>query len=306
MAKVLITGGTGLIGKKLSKELIVNGHEVVHLSRSTSGNKNGIPTYKWDINSMQIDLAAFEGVDSIIHLAGAGIADKSWTEERKIEIVESRVKSAELLKKGCEETNTKLKSYISASAIGWYPLIISDQTFDEESPAGNGFLAEVCEKWEASSHLFNDIAEKVARLRIGLVLSKDGGALPQMSLPVKYFVGAAIGNGNQAMPWIHIADISNMFIHVLEKSLAGTYNAVGPENATNEEFMQTVADVLDKPILLPNVPEFVLKIIFGGKADLISKGVRVSSQKIKTTGFTYQYPTLNTALSHLYLSTEND
>jgi uncharacterized protein (TIGR01777 family) len=304
MAKVLITGGTGLIGKALSKELLNNGHEVVHLSRTAEGLKNGISTYKWDINSMQIDLKAFEGIDSIIHLAGAGIADKPWSADRKVEIVESRVNSAKLLKQGCIDTNTKLKSYISASAIGWYPLIISEETFDETSPAGDGFLAEVCKQWEASSELFNDIAHQVARLRIGIVLAKDGGALPQMSLPVKLFVGAAVGHGTQAMPWIHLNDVSKMFLHVLENELTGTYNAVGPENATNEEFMQTIADVLEKPMLLPNVPEFVLKLIFGGKANLISKGVRVSSQKIKETGFSYEYPTLNTALSHLFLSKE--
>ena len=251
---------------------------------------------------MQIDLKAFEGIDSIIHLAGAGIADKPWSADRKVEIVESRVNSAKLLKQGCIDTNTKLKSYISASAIGWYPLIISEETFDETSPAGDGFLAEVCKQWEASSELFNDIAHQVARLRIGIVLAKDGGALPQMSLPVKLFVGAAVGHGTQAMPWIHLSDVSKMFLHVLENELTGTYNAVGPENATNEEFMQTIADVLEKPMLLPNVPEFVLKLIFGGKANLISKGVRVSSQKIKETGFSYEYPTLNTALSHLFLA----
>lgn len=304
MAKVLITGGTGLIGKVLSKQLLASGHEVVHLSRTVEGVENGISTYKWDINTMHIDLKAFENIDSIIHLAGAGIADKPWTAERKTEIVESRVKSAELLKQGCIKSNTNLKSYISASAIGWYPLIISDETFDENSPAGDGFLAEVCKQWEASSELFNDIAENVARLRIGIVLAKDGGALPQMALPVKLFAGAAVGQGTQAMPWIHINDISNMFIHVLENGLSGTYNAVGPENATNEEFMQTIADVLDKPMFLPNIPEFVLKLIFGGKADLVSKGVRVSSNKIKQTGFSYEYPTLNTALSHLFLSKE--
>jgi uncharacterized protein len=299
MAKVLITGGTGLIGNTLTDILIKKGHEVAHLSRSAKQNGE-VKTYQWDLDTMTIDTAAFRNIDSIIHLAGAGIADKAWTDERKKEIIDSRVKAAELLKQGCDKEGVKLQSYISASAIGWYPLIISEQTFNEESPAGKGFLAEVCQLWEQSADQFNEIAKHVAKVRIGIVLAKDGGALPQMALPVKLFAGAPIGKGSQAMPWIHIQDVASMFLHVLEKQLDGIYNAVGPENATNAEFMQTIADVLDKPMLLPNVPEFMVKLLFGGKADLITKGVKISSEKIKKTHFVYEYPTLNTALSNLF------
>lgn len=299
MTKVLITGGNGLIGQQLSKILSSKGYEVSHLSRKP--NLAGeIPTFEWDIENMTIDAKALENVDSVIHLAGAGIADKSWTKARKKEIISSRVNGAELILDACKKNDIRLKSFISASAIGWYPLIISNKTFVEEDQPGNGFLAEVCQLWESSADKFEEIAEHVAKIRIGIVLSNNGGALPTMSLPVKFFVGAAIGNGKQAMPWIHINDICEMFVHILENKLNGVFNGVGPENATNQEFMQTVADVLDKPMLLPNVPEFFIKLIFGPKADLITKGVKISSEKIKSTHFQYEFPTLNTALSHLF------
>ena len=298
MAKILVTGGTGLIGNALVPLLLKSGHEVVLLSRNPSNNK--VPTYQWDIDSMTIDHKAFTGIDSIIHLAGAGIADKPWTKARKQEIIDSRVKSAELLKNTCEELGLKLKSFISASAIGWYPLIISDKEFTEEDDPGKGYLSEVCKLWEESADSFDGVAEHIAKVRIGLVLCKQGGALPQMSLPVKLYVGSPIGNGKQAMPWIHVKDISRVFIHILENKLSGVYNGVGPENATNEEFMQTIADVLDRPMILPKVPEFIIKLLFGGKADLITKGVKVSSKKLKASDFTYNYPTLNTALTDIY------
>lgn len=299
MTKVLITGGNGMIGKQLTKILMSLGYEVVHLSRDR--NSDGVvQVYEWNIEQMLIDPKALIGVDSVIHLAGAGIADKPWTDERKKEIIDSRVRGAELILRECKNQGIKLKSFISASAIGWYPLIISNETYTEESQPGEGFLSEVCKLWEASADQFQEVAESVAKIRIGIVLCKDGGALPTMALPVKYFLGAVIGNGKQAMPWIHLRDVCHIFAHVLEHKLSGVYNAVGPENATNQEFMQTLADVLDKPMLLPNVPEFAIKMVFGPKADLITKGVKISSDKIKSTDFHYEYPTLNTALSEIF------
>jgi len=299
MSKVLITGGKGLIGRPLTQLLLENNHEVVHVSRSPSKDDK-IKTYCWDLDRMQLDKDALQGVDVIIHLAGAGIVDKPWTEERKKEILTSRTQGASLLKETCENENIRLKSFISASAIGWYPLIISDKIYTEDNEPGSGFLSNVCVAWEKSADEFSSIANHVSKVRIGIVLAKEGGALPQMTLPIKRYIGAPIGVGTQAMPWIHSKDVCNIFLHIMEKELSGVYNAVGPENATNEEFMQTIADVIDKPMLLPNVPEFLIKLLLGGKADLITKGVRVSSDRIKAEGFLYEFPTLNTALGDIY------
>jgi uncharacterized protein (TIGR01777 family) len=303
MAKVLITGGTGAIGKRLTEMLIEDGHEVVHTSRSPGGLKN-IPTYQWDVKAGTMDPKALEGVNSIIHLAGAGIADKPWTDERKQEIIDSRVASAKLLLKTCKAQNITLDHFISASAIGWYPLILSDKMYNEESEAGDGFLAEVCRLWEESADAFKGVAAHVSKIRIGLVLAKDEGALKEISLPVKYYAAAGLGKGQQYMSWIHKTDVCRVFQHVLDNQLDGVYNAVGPDPTRNEDFMQILADVMEKPMFLPNVPEVVIRLLFGDKADLVLKGVPLSSEKIQKTGFTFDYPTLNSALMHIYSDAE--
>lgn len=299
MAKVLITGGTGAIGQRLTEMLLENKHEVVHTSRS-AGGVMGVPTFKWDVKAGTMDPKALEGVNAIIHLAGAGIADKPWTDERRQEIIDSRVASARLLLKTCEAENIELDHFISASAIGWYPLIVSDQVRNEESEAGDGFLAEVCKLWEASADEFNKVAKHVSKIRIGLVLAKGEGALKEISLPVKYYAAAGLGKGEQYMSWIHKTDVCRIFQHVLEEQLDGVYNAVGPDPTKNQDFMQILADVMEKPMFLPNVPEFIIRLMFGEKADLVLKGVPLSSEKIQKTGFFFDYPTLNSALMQIY------
>lgn len=283
----------------LTNMLLEQGHKVHHLSRSASQD-GPVPTFQWDIEAKTMDPKALKGVEHIIHLAGAGIADKPWTAKRKQEIVDSRVESAELLRSTCEKEGIKLKSFISASAIGWYPLEISDKTFTEDEPAANGFLGEVCSKWEAAADKFEDISSRVVKLRIGLVLCKGRGALKQIELPVRYYAAAGLGTGEQAMSWIHLTDVCRMFIHSLDNNLKGVYNAVGPDTITNQDFMQILSDVMERPMLLPNVPEFVIKMIFGGKAELVLKGVKLSASKIQKTGFAFDYPTLNSALMHIY------
>lgn len=248
-----------------------------------------------------MDEEALKGVDTVIHLAGSGLADQKWTEERKKNIVDSRVKSADLIRETCQRLDIRLNHFISASAIGWYPLEISEESYDEEAPAGEGFVANVCKQWEASADRLEDVAEHVTKVRIGLVLDRTSGVLAQVSVPVKYYFGAGLGTGKQAMPWIHVQDACNAFKHIMDNKLTGIYNAVGPENATNMDFMQTLADVTEKPLFLPNIPEFVIRTMFGPKADLILKGVPISSRKIQETGFMFEFPTLNTALSDLYL-----
>ncbi len=299
MTKVLITGGTGMIGAPLTELLLNVGYEVIHLSRTVTGEER-VPTYSWNLNTKQIDPRAFNGIDSIIHLAGAGIANKPWSANRKQEIIDSRVETAKMLFDGCDKNNVNLKNFISASAIGYYPLTISDLVYKEDSPSGTGFLADVCKKWEDAADEFKTVAENVSKIRIGLVLGKDKGALKQIALPVRFYAAAGLGKGYQSMAWIHVHDVSRIFVHALQQNLNGVYNAVGPETVINQDFMQILADVMEKPLLLPNVPEFLIKLVFGEKSDLILKGVKLSSKKIQSTGFDFDYPTLNSALMQIY------
>jgi uncharacterized protein (TIGR01777 family) len=301
MAKVLITGGTGLVGMALSELLTSSGIEVNHLSRRLTGDEV-YPTYLWDLAAGTIDPKAFEGVDRIVHLAGAPISDEKWTAERKQEILDSRIKSASLLQSKCEELNIKLKQFISASAIGWYPLILSEDVHSEASEIGTGFLADVCKEWEEAADRFEGIADKIVKLRIGLVLTKNAGALTQNSRPIRFYLGAGLGSGKQYMSWIHLSDVARIFEHTIQQNLSGVYNAVGPEPTNNQEFMQTLADVMDKPILLPNAPEFVIRLLFGPAAELVLRGVPLSSKKIRDTGFEFLYPTLNSSLFDIYWS----
>ena len=288
-----------MIGTPLTHLLLDAGHEVVHMSRTVDGTES-VPTYQWNVEAGTMDKKALEGVRAVIHLAGAGIADKPWTESRKQEILDSRVKTAELLLSAIKEEGIRLDCFISASAIGWYPLEISDKTYREDHPPADGFLGKVCKAWEDAADAFEDVAERVVKLRIGLVLSRGQGALKQIALPVRFYVAAGLGSGEQAMSWIHIQDVCRMFQHSLENDLVGVYNAVGPDTITNEDFMQILADVMEKPLILPNIPEFIIRALFGAKAELVLKGVKLSSSKILETGFEFDYPTLNSALMHIY------
>ena len=288
-----------MIGNKLTELLIASGHSVGHLNRTATTN-GGIPTFHWDPLNGEIDDKSLQGVEVIIHLAGAGIADERWTKDRKKEIIDSRVKGAQMLFDACKRKDIMLKNFISSSAVGWYPLIISDNRYDESSPPGTGFLAEVCQAWEKSADQFEEVAQVVTKLRVGLVLSKDGGVLSQIARPIRFYAGATLGSGRQYMSWVHISDVCGMFKHVMENNLGGVYNAVGPEPMKNAEFIQTIADVMDKPILLPRIPEFILRTIFGESANLVIKGVPISSKKIHSTGYEFDFPTLNSALFNIY------
>ena len=294
----MITGASGLIGKRLTELLLQKGHQVSHLGRKKS---NGlVPSYVWDVKGGTIDINALKGIDTIIHLAGAGIADKPWTKERKREILESRTQSTQLLHKTLQQNPNSVKAFISASAIGYYGFEASDKTFTENSEAGIDFLASVTRQWEEEVEKLKTLSLRVAKIRIGIVLSTEGGALKPMLLPIKYFVGSPLGSGKQWMSWIHMDDLCAMFIHIAEnEKLDGVYNATSPTASTNAEFTKAVAAVLKRPIWLPNVPEFVLTILLGEMASLITQGSKVSSKKIQESGFVFQYPTLEGALENL-------
>ena len=300
MAKnILLAEGTGLVGEQLIAKLLADGHQVAILARRPT-KIAGVKTFIWDVYQQTIDQDAFEGVDTVINLTGEGIADKSWTDERKEKIIASRVKSAELIFNGIQKTGNAVKSYISASAVGFYA-DRGDEILDEESAAGTGFLADCCKAWENAADQGIALGIRVVKIRIGLVLSANGGALVAMEKPVKYFAGAALGSGKQWMPWIHMDDLVAIFAKaVTATDMFDTYNAASPSPVTNKTFTKILAKVLHRPTWPFNVPEFVLKTILGEMSILPLMSSNTSSQKILATGFQFKYLTLESALKAIY------
>ncbi len=299
MLNILISGGTGLVGKHLSKKLKEKGYSVAILSR-TSKKDTDIPTYSWDIEKKQIDKEAIETADCIIHLAGASIAEKRWTAKRKQLIIDSRVKSGQLIFDKVKENKNKLKVFISASAIGYYGAITSDKVFTEADLPAYDFLGETCKQWEGVADRFEELGIRTVKIRTGVVLSKQGGALEKMTTTVKMGIGSPLGSGKQYMPWIHIDDLCGIYIKAIEDAqMNGAYNAVAPNHKTNSDFTKEMARVLKKPLWLPNVPSIALKIIFGSMSAIILKGSRVSSEKIRAAGYSFIFPDLEGALIDL-------
>jgi uncharacterized protein (TIGR01777 family) len=294
--KILITGGTGLIGNHLRKLLSEKNYDVSVLSRS-AGNKK---SFQWSIENNFIDLSAFQKTGTIIHLAGTPLADGRWTEKRKKEIIDSRVKSAALIFETLKANPHEIKTFISASAIGIYG-DSGDEWMDETHPASSDFLGETCKQWEAATNRFSELGIRVVVIRIGIILSKDGGALPQMSQPIKILGGSPLGSGKQFMSWIHIDDLGRIFLKAIEdERMHGVYNAVAPHPVTNKEFIKLLTRTLHRPFFPIRVPAFILKWILGEKAKMVLNGQRVSSKKIQGTDFKFQFEKLEGALNDVY------
>ena len=291
MAKIVITGGTGLVGKRLTALLIDRKHEVRILSRNPK-DKN---EFKWDVSKGFVDEKAIENIDYIIHLAGAGIADKRWTKERKEVIVNSRVATANLLFNKIKEQKIALKGFISASGSNYYGAQTTEKIYKESAPVGTDFLGEVCRKWEAAAHQFKDLNIPVTILRTGVVLSKTGGALEKMRTPIV----SPLGSGNQYMAWIHIDDLCEIYIKAVEGVLTGVYNTVSPESHTSKTFSKTLARAIKRPYLPIAVPGFLLKLVFGELAIILLEGSRLSSYKLEKKGFVFKYKELESALESL-------
>ena len=294
---VLISGGSGLVGMKLSKLLADKGHHVAHLSRNPT--KGVYPSFYWDVKKMEIDEQAVKEADVIIHLAGASVAGKRWSQEWKKEIYDSRIDSTQLLYESVKKYNPQLTKFISASAIGFYGWDTGDQVVTELQEKGEGFLADVVEDWEKEVKKFKDLGIKTSLLRIGIVLSTEGGALVEMKRPIDWGLGAPLGSGKQLMSWIHIDDLCQQFIHLMESQAEGIYNGVAPQPVTNKQFTKQLAKALSKPCFLPNVPPFMLSLIVGEMAVILLGGNRVSSKKIEDTGFNFRFPSLDSALKDL-------
>lgn len=294
MKNVLITGGSGLIGQKITALLEERGYAVAWLSRSLQDRKSFI----WQVEKGAIDSGAIEWADAIIHLAGAGVADKRWTDERKKAILESRTKSTRILFDAIEKATNKPSTFISASAVGYYGFNTGTHLMTESSEPGSDFLAEVVMAWEEEVRKMEELQLRTVMLRIGIVLDQEGGALKEMMKPP---VAAPLGSGDQWMSWIHSADLAKMFAFALEKTtLQGTFNAVGPNPATNQELTKLAAEAIGKPYIGLGVPKFMLQLILGEMAAMVLGGNRVSSQKIQKAGFEFDCPQLKEALRDLY------
>lgn len=291
--KVLISGGTGLVGQAIAKLLIEKNYEVAILSRRK--NIDGIQSFFWDYENDELDIEAIEFADIIIHLAGENISGKKWTFEQKKKIIASRVQTTNLLKKTIEKSTNKPKAFLSASAIGYYGSQTSDKIFTEEDVAGDDFLAETVTKWEESIKQIQDIGIPTAALRIGVVMSMKGGALPRMLMPVKFGVGAALGSGKQWVPWISLEDLSRLFVFVLEKKLLKeasedfqVFNATSPNHVTNAQLTKQMARAINRPYFMPPLPAFIFKLLYGEMSMILLNGSRVSSNKIQQMGFEFK------------------
>ncbi|MBV8388672.1 MAG: TIGR01777 family oxidoreductase [Mucilaginibacter sp.] len=296
---ILITGGTGLIGKLLTEELLNCGYSVSHLNRK-SGNNPKVTTYLWDVYKGYIDDRCLESVDTIIHLAGENIAAKRWTDKRKKEIIDSRTKSIELIYELIKSKPNQINTIISASAIGYYS-DRGDEVLTEDSPPNNDFMAQCCLEWEAAVDNGKELGLRILKFRTGVVLCKNEGALPQMARPIKLWVGAASGNGRQWIPWIHWQDVLGMYLYAIENiNLSGAYNMVAPQPVTNKQFTKTLAKQLRRPVWPIKVPAFVFKLLLGEMSTLVLGSTRVSTEKIEKDGFVFKYPELTEALKEIY------
>lgn len=300
MAKVLVTGGTGLVGSSLVPTLESLGYEVFILSTSKKSAEQNKNISFWDPTRGIVDEKLVQSTDYIIHLAGYNLMTKRWNDAVKKEIIESRVDSAKMLYSVLKEKNN-LKAFISSSGVGYYGAVTNDKVYTEVDEPYNDFVSNVCVKWEGVADLFQGIGARVVKLRIGIVLARNGGAIPQMSFPVKLGIGSALGSGKQYMPWIHIEDLVSVFTKAItDEQMKGVYNTASPEDVTNNQFTKELANILTRPYFFPKVPAFVLKVLFGEMGALMLEGSRVSSEKLQKSGFEFKYFTLNKALENLF------
>src|SRR5690554_5016782 len=297
---VLIAGGSGLIGQEIQNELNKCGHEVRVLTRRDNPKA---PFFHWDPKKKEIDRAAIKGVQVIINLAGAGIGDKRWSEKRKEEIFNSRIKPTQFLHE-ISQNIPSLVQYISASGITCYGYDDPIKIYKESDDFGTDFLSMVVKRWEEVADLFAP-QQKVVKIRTGVVLTEKGGALPKISGTIKNYVGAPLGTGEQIMPWISLKDIARIYVHAVNEQLEGAYNA-SCKNISNTQLTKAVAKKLNKPLWLPKVPGFALKVVLGEMSSMVLEGVRIDNSKILDTGFEFRHKTIDEALDYIYVQKEKD
>ena len=300
--KVLITGGTGMIGQRLAELLIDNGYEVALLTREPDKSSH-YKLFGWNPQAGTIDEAAVPYADCIVNLAGSSVAEGKWTAERKQEILRSRLDGLDLLYRELAKPGHHVGMLLSASAIGIYG-DRGDEVLRENSPTAapaDDFLADVVLQWEAAARRTGALGLRLALPRIGIVLSPEGGALVPIARTVRYGAGAPLGSGRQYMSWVHLDDLCRLLVQMLEnEQYQGVYNAVSPHPVTNQEFTETLAQVMHKPLILPKVPAFGLKLAMGEMSEIVLGSQRVSADKVLSQGFTFEYPQLRGALESFY------
>ena len=294
---ILISGGSGFIGRHLTDLLIEKGFSVSILSRSDKKNTANISYFKWDVSNHIIDEAAVLNADYVIHLAGENIAEKRWTAKRKAAIIDSRVQSMQLIYSVLKKKNKKLDAFISASAVGIYGAVNGEEICTEETPPAHDFLGSTCQKWEGAVDFIENLHIRTVKIRTALVLGKNGGFLKKLLPMFKYRLGSVLGSGKQYMPWIHVDDLCHVYLEaVVNENMNGPYNVAINDNTNNKIFSKTLAKVFGYSIWVPNVPAFVLKLARGEMSKIVLYGRRVSSEKLEKLGFQFKYKNLEEAL----------
>jgi len=298
--KVLITGATGLIGQEIVKQCHAMQIAVNYLttSRSKIEDRDNYKGFYWNPKAKEIDIKCFDDVDIIINLAGTPIA-KRWTSNYKEKILSSRIDALKLLYSTIESQSFKIRHIVSASAIGIYPDSLTHYYDEDFEISEDGFLTNVSKQWEDQVRAFRALNLQVSIIRIGIVLAKQGGALPQLAKPIRFGMGAAFGNGEQWQSWIHIEDLGALFLHVISKTLYGVYNGVAPNAVQQKELVKVIAKVLGRPLFLPRIPESLLKTVLGEMSALVLESQHVSSLKVERSGYKFKYHQLEPALDDL-------
>ncbi len=298
--RILISGATGLVGKTLVKQALLEGHKIHFLTtqKSKLQSIDGTKGFYWNPKTNEIDVSCFEGVDSLIHLAGATVS-KLWTKKYKQEILDSRLSTTQLLLESLKKTKHQVKTVVSASAVGVYSSSLEIIHKENDPAFPNSFMQKVVLDWEGTVDRFSDLDIKVSKLRIGLVLAKDGGVLATLKIPTKFGIGAAFGNGKQWQSWIHVDDLASLFLRAASDKWVGVFNAVAPEVISQNQFIKQIAKSIKRPFFMPPIPKFLLQTLFGEMSTLVLNSHNVSAKKVQEKGFKYQFPTFQKACENL-------
>jgi len=296
MRRVVITGGTGFVGKHLSALLEKENYEVVHLSRSRKQGER-FRSYRWDPGSGYCDKDAFRDGDTIIHLAGANIGEKRWSAWRKREIIESRTAASGLIYKATVGSGIRPDAFVTASGKDYYGTGISEKIYRENDPPGNDFMGKTCRLWEAAADPFEAAGIRVAKIRTALVIAPEGSAISKLMAPARLGLIIRLGPGNQYFPWIHVDDLCNVYLKtVSDETMSGPFNASAPEHITHDTLMSVIARQKHLPVFLPHIPEWLLNLVLGEMSVVLTTGSRVSPQRLIRSGFQFRYPDIDVAL----------
>lgn len=296
MQRVVITGGTGLVGTHLSALLEKENYDVVHLSRRSMAGER-YKSFRWDPESQYCDKDAFNDGDVIIHLAGANIGEKRWSAQRKRVIIDSRVETAKLIYNASIGSGIRPSAFITASGKDYYGSGISDKIYDETDPPGIGFMAETCRLWEAAADPFEAADTRVVKIRTSLVLAPEGSALSKLMAPASAGLIVRLGPGRQYFPWIHIDDLCSVYLKaVSDRTMSGPYNASAPDHITHDMLMSEIARQKHLPVFLPHVPEWLLHLVLGEMSEILTTGSRIAPDRLLGSGFEFKYPEIAAAL----------